>query len=260
MKKTILPALAMLIISAVMLSTASYAWFAMSEEVSASNMNVSVTSDAANLIISTTESDVINTTTHNTFDVPLNTTNATELLPVAFDTAKVVNSSSFAPSTDEADKANNTVWYHMTSKAANSHVGDSSTKKFVQNQEFGKYVLAHTVYVGISKGSNEMTNLQAKVTITTPNVDEGAENYVNVLVVSTDLETGYQNFTKTTTGYGDAVVLANSITAANPVQVDIYIYYNGEHSGITSSNLAADAIKDSTVTVFFHADQKTTSN
>ena len=52
MKKTILPALAMLIVAAVMLSTASYAWFAMSNTATASDMKVNIKTDSSFLMIS----------------------------------------------------------------------------------------------------------------------------------------------------------------------------------------------------------------
>lgn len=253
MKKTILPALAMLIVAAVMLSTASYAWFAMSDEVSATSMNVSVTSDAANLIISTNKNQVTNATTYNALTVGIATDPATKLLPVTFDDEDLTATSLAGPSDNGEEE---TIWYYMTSNAASTSTGDPNTLTHVKGKDFSKYVLVNTVYVGVSQGSNEMTNLQAKVTIDgTTNIEADAENYINVLIVATDSTTGFQRFTKTTANYNNAVSLADSITADSPVQIDIYIFYNGEHGGITSQNLAGDAIKNATISVFFHADQ-----
>lgn len=245
MKKTILPALAMLIISAVMLSTASYAWFAMSTEVAVNNMNVSVTSDAANLVIAETADAITSNTAYNTLKFDFAAEEAVKLLPTAFDNKE----SDGATDITSASFTKDVTWYTMTSDDPTVSTG-SGEKTYVPYANIGKYALVKTFYIGVTAGSNDMYQLKAKATI------ENAAS-VNVLVVSTDLTTGFQNFTTTVANYDGAIELADVITADTPIAVSIYVYYNGNHTDITSVNLSADAIKDAVVSVKFTA---TTTN
>lgn len=64
--KKIIPALVMLLVSAVLLSTASYAWFSMNKTVTATGMQVKATT-ASSLIISGVAPDAATTTTEVTF-------------------------------------------------------------------------------------------------------------------------------------------------------------------------------------------------
>ena len=245
MKKTILPALAMLIISAVMLSTASYAWFAMSTEVAVNNMNVSVTSDAANLVIAETADAITSNTAYNTLKFDFAAEEAVKLLPTAFDNKE----SDGATDITSASFTKDVTWYTMTSDDPTVSTG-SGEKTYVPYANIGKYALVKNFYIGVTAGSNDMYQLKAKATI------ENAAS-VNVLVVSTDLTTGFQNFTTTVANYDGAIELADVITADTPIAVSIYVYYNGNHRDITSVNLSADAIKDAVVSVKFTA---TTTN
>ena len=249
MSKKILPALAMLIVSAIMLSTASFAWFAMSTEVSATNMQVSITSDATNLVIAESSSAITTNSAYNTLNFDFNSVAAKALLPIAFDANADTLATAFK--TD-------TMWYTQTSN--NPEVSDSnngSKTNIAYATVLEKYVLHKTFFVGVTAGSNDMENLKAKVTIDKVDASSQASiDPVRVLVVSTD-EKGYQNFTTTTLDYTGSVVIASSITDENPVQVDIYIYYDGNDDDVTSKNFAAQAISNAKVSVFFTASKVT---
>ncbi len=80
MKKTrkLIPAIAMLLISAVMMSTASFAWFSMNKTVTATGMQVNATADGSLII-----GDTISITAENKTTVALATA-ATTLKPMDF--------------------------------------------------------------------------------------------------------------------------------------------------------------------------------
>ena len=250
MKKTILPALAMLIVAAVMLSTASYAWFAMGGTVTADSMNVEVKSDSAYLVISDDINDI--KAGFSGQSVSFSPTNH-DIYPVAYP---------FASAT--YDKfTNDNFWFTMEGTSSTSHVGDEETKKNIAYGAVGTegtlledYVLLSTVYVATSVGSEDMDNLKATVTI---NGDEA----VNVVIVCTydysvkvdgvDTARNGGEFERYETSGTGTVELSPEITNT-PVKMDIYVFYNGEHSSITTDNYGRDSIVPTNVKVTFSAD------
>lgn len=240
MKKTILPALAMLIVAAVMLSTASYAWFAMGATVTAENMNVSVKSDSAYLVIlKDTELDanidgngnIKSGFTQQSVDFDAA---AKELYPVAFDAASGLTDASFK--TD-------TIWYTMEGTDSADGTGKAGSKETVAYADaLNDYVLLSTVYIATSVGSENMSNLKALV-----NID--GDDAINVVVVTS---TAYELFSESSANYG-AVTLAGTVTNV-PVKVDIYVYYDGNDTTITTDQFGLQKILDTSVTVSFKAE------
>lgn len=250
MKKTILPALAMLIISAVMLSTASYAWFAMGGTVTADSMNVEVKSDSAYLVIAKTAAEI--KPGYSGQSVSFSPTNH-DIYPVAypFDAA----------SYDKFD--DDDFWYTMQGSSSTSHVGKVETKKNIEYGAVGTegtlledYVLLSTVYVATSVGSEDMDNLKANVTIT-------GDEAVNVVIVCTydytvkvdgvDTNRAGGQFERYETTKSGTLELSPEITNT-PVKMDIYVFYNGEHSTITTDNFGLGTILDTSVKVIFNAE------
>ena len=80
--KKIIPALCMLLISAVLMGTSTYAWFSMNTQVSATGMKVTANSDATYLVISDTTTLAANKT--------LNLNVSGTLLPVSYTDRKSV--------------------------------------------------------------------------------------------------------------------------------------------------------------------------
>ena len=250
MKKTILPALAKLIVAAVMLSTASYAWFAMGGTVTADSMNVEVKSDSAYLVIAKTAAEI--QPGYSGQSVSFSPDNH-DIYPVAypFDSATY-------------DKfTNDDFWYTMEGTSSTSHVGNVDTKENIVYGAVGTegtlledYVLLSTVYVATSVGSEDMDNLKATVTI-------DGDEAVNVVIVCTydysvmvdgvDTEREGGKFERYEASRAGEVELSPEITNT-PVRMDIYVFYNGEHSTITTDNYGLGTIEDTSVKVIFSAD------
>lgn len=257
MKKTILPALAMLIISAVMLSTASYAWFAMGNEVRAENMNVSVKSDSTYLVIAkasdkdTVTVDGVIKSGYTEQAVGFATDPAKKLYPVAYGYTSTIDGdkTTYTP-TPYANKAytftGNDVWYTMEGiDSANGDGKEGTLTPLTNAQVLADYVLLNSVIISVSKGSNKMYDLQAKI-----EVADGGDDAINVLVV---VGNKYQRFVYDESGddYG-TISLADEVTDA-PIQVDIYVFYDGDHDNITTNELGLGNIEDTSVTVKFTA-------
>lgn len=268
MKKTILPALAMLIVAAVMLSTASYAWFAMGNEVVAENMNVSVKSDSTYLVIMkdsdyATKTDaqgkVISGYTAQSVDFDAA---HKDLYPVAFGytSEEVDGNTTYTPNpyatNVEYDFTSDDVWYTMEGTDSANGAGKAGTlEPLAYSDVTTDYVLLSSVYVSVSKGSNPMNELKAKIELAGKG-GNSADDAINVLVVTTiDGEVRYQRFQAVDNGvgYSDAsVVLADTVTDA-PIKVDIYVFYDGTYTTVTTDQYGLGQIFDTSVTVKFTA-------
>ena len=258
MKKTILPALAMLIVAAVMLSTASYAWFAMSTSVSVENVNVSIKSDSSFLMISTTN-NLTTIRTEKGISVEVNNTPKADLLPIAYDETK--NTGDLL-----AQFANVTTWYHQVADAADSYVstGDKTYLKAasvdgegnpVAGDDFSDYVFSGTYYLAVAEGSNPMENLRAKVSI--KNGDLPGDEAIKVLIVTSTNKTAL-NTESTYAADGFDTVNLGTVPNNATVRVDVYIFYDGNHPTVNTNGIAS--ITDSTIDVSFTADVSNVSN
>ena len=263
MKKTILPALAMLIVAAVMLSTASYAWFAMSTSVSAQNMTVSIKSDSSYLLIS----DAAFTTTAAAKTSVDFDDDATPLLPVTFNDASDLTAASFAGSNTWYDR----VAANSSASTAPDQINGEANINYIATADLGKYVYTETVYIAVSEESNALGALR----VSSVNfVTAGGDTYrdaINVVVVSTyknangETVSVYQRFcaddvekaslTKSWGTISNGTALAPSVPQCDTanIKVDIHIFFNGDHDSIFTDNLP-NLDGDSSINVYFTAD------
>ena len=263
MKKTILPALAMLIVAAVMLSTASYAWFAMGATVSANNISVSVKSDSAYLVIFSEAQKgeaMTNGKIANGFTQQSVSFGSSSIYPVAYghvqamdgETSKVdaegkpiyVPNLNLPASGGAFDFTADDVWYTMKGTDSANGTGVEGTLEFINDYEdlCANYVHHETVYVATSVGSKDMADLKTLVKI-------DGDDAVNVLVVTS---TAYAYFKVTSSDYAE-VVLAGTISNT-PTQVDIYVFYNGNVGTITTDQFGLQKIDATSVNVSFKAE------
>ncbi len=217
MKKTrkIIPALAMLLVSAIMMSTASFAWFSMSTEVTASGMSVTAKSDAVALVISATN------TTPGTGSTEETTAVSGTLLPVAHET--------FATKTD-ADTVDK--WY---TKYADAPTASTSSTSATTISDMSGYVVQKTVYISMATGSNDTTDLKVKsVTITAA---AGTATVIDPVRVAIATAEGYVEY-KSTGIVGADDVLAANVTDDAYIAVTIYVYYDGNDAAVFTNNSA----------------------
>ena len=235
MTRKLIPALVMLLVSAIMLSTASFAWFASNDVVTATDMSVTAKSAARFLEISNAEG--------GTYTASAEATNDAKEVDLIH--AKV--------------NGTTVSWYTGSSTLA----GDKGTTNSTPidggiAEDGGSYALVNTFYVKMSAGSTiDLTNLTVtKVTVagTTSALDPA----LRVLVVG---ENGAQIYRPTADGSLDAVTIegsANSATLINtipkegPVKtIKVYVYFDGDDAAATTNNAATLVAK--TVSVEFTA-------
>ena len=242
MKKTILPALAMLIVAAVMLSTASYAWFAISSDVTAQNMNVTIKSESEYLLIMSVDkdyetddkdevlADIRDTVNHNKFKDDGIAIGTTTIAPAAHH------------ATTAADFADFSKWYTATGAVPGfSDMNDAGEQTLTK---LDGYVVKYRYIVAMAKGSSPKDGIWLKavqVVDTTPGVNTTIKP-IKVVITCGDVFYEY-GYTDDATGNPFALSTANFTAGAEVndtvfFEFNVYVYYDGNHSAVTTDNFA----------------------
>lgn len=221
--KKLIPAICMTLIAAVMLASSTFAWFSMNTTVTASGMQVTANSNSVYLLISkdkTTASEIqaVNPASR---EVDLAVTDA-ELFPSAHKTVK---------NTTEASNVSN--WYYKVADAPSASTSTGG-EIALSSDNFAQYVVHKTVYITVAKGSNPATNLKVTAAIT-PADGSGDKTIAPVKVLVT---TSTAIAELHSTALSSENVLAASISDDTVVAVDIFIYYNGDDSAVSTNNIA----------------------
>ncbi len=231
MKKTrkLIPAFAMLLISAVLMSTASFAWFSMNRDVTANDISVSANTDSTYLLIATTltgENDAeklasIRTggQTDVTFSDP-----AVALKPSAHNALGTQNGE--ISKTSDANTLTN--WFTKNAAAPGASAADSSAAQPLS--AFDGYVIRKTFYIAVAAGSKAGSNLLVSATFEAP--ASGKDNSaVTVLVTSPSAAVELSS-----TSTSSSTALVSSVPVDGYVTIDVYIYYDGENSAVYTNN------------------------
>ena len=239
MKKTILPALAMLIVAAVMLSTASYAWFAMNQTVTADGMTVKVKSDSLYLLIlAAEEEDTVYTAAQvqesgSTSDSG-EAIGATTIFPSAYYNAdfQADDNGYVANGADLKDVSN---WYWATAQNPGTHLMEDDGDEALT--DFDGYVVRYRYYVVLAVGSNSMDTLKIKsLKIEDASDADGTKlDPVRVVVACNDQ---MEEFKQTGAGSVDLTGSA-SIDDLTALEICIYVYYDGNDPSVTTNDVAA---------------------
>lgn len=212
--KKIIPALCMLLISAVLMGTSTYAWFSMNTTVSATGMQVTANSDSKFLLISKTNSVVADIRTEGATTVTL-MDEAKALYPVALEG-------------NDPTAAN--AWYtgKGSSYTDGKLSGEKQTFQTADNAVSGNYLVKHTVYLALSKGSA----VGGKVTVIGSTFTDNIGGAAKLIVaVGAEIKGTMTAETKTT-----AITIAEGISADQVITVDLYFFYDGTNNAINSSN------------------------
>ena len=219
--KKLIPALCMLLIAACLMGTSTYAWFSMSDKVTAQGMTVTAISDAIFLEIKGTEDTGY--TTAGTNDVEA------DLYPVHHETwTAKANVTDF----DLNDDSTNDNWYYQYSDDSNSYNSNLSAKTYIS--AFTNYVAVSEYQVKLREGSADTAyDLYVSEIVIPENTG------ITVVVVGQD---GYKEFSASSGVGGFAFaagdVLSNTVTGTAQT-VSVYIYINGDNSNVYTDNITA---------------------
>lgn len=222
--RKLVPALCMLLISAVLLGTSTFAWFSMNTTVTATGMQVTAKTNHTYLLISkTNDKDALQNApdandTKVTYDAA-----ASELAPSAHDAFETTGASTAAA----------TVGKWFTAQGSDPSKPDMKTDTKKTLTSFDGYVLTETVYITVTKDSATAKDLKVKATITN-NTTAADITPLKVLVVCGDKYVELDSAKLEDT----SVVLADTISKDALTKVDIYIYYDGNHESVKTNNAA----------------------
>ena len=234
MTRKLIPAFVMLIVSAIMLSTASYAWFATQTTVTATNMMVKAKADTKYLTIA----NALNGTYGSS---------AEALTPSA--TVDLVHAKITGVGTENVE------WYLGNSTDVDQ-VGNTNATP-MENPELSKYALVNTFWFKMSDTSNaklKQLNVSA-ITVTNHTPDDPMNPALRVLVVGPDgsqiwkFDSGTTELVKET-NEGDYLIdneIDNIVNDEN--KVTVYMYYDGE---VATSSMAT-ILSSITVSITFTA-------
>lgn len=230
--RKLIPALCMLLISAVLLGTSTFAWFSMNTTVTATGMQVTAKSNFTYLLIGKTSAEVKGEGFNKTEADFAMATGEANLSPSAHDT--LTNAADVTELNGEQYK----YWYTSKSSDRNQSVTDDSTKTYIGKDNLGDYVLNKTVYLALAPGSVKAASIKAKVEITAANTVTGAAKTiapVKVLVVTAN---GVYEFGTGDTNATEILTNLESTSSAEAGKVEIYIYYDGTNEAVTTNNFA----------------------
>ena len=237
--RKLIPAFAMLLIAAVMMSTATFAWFSTNATVTATGMSIKATSENTFVVIKTGDTKPQNsdfTSDNITADAGMNGA-AVSLIP----TAAEVDGSSLK-------------WYKgkSTSSTVSRPEGENGyTETLIDGTIDGIYAVKKTFYVTVLEGFVDADNLVlSAIEVTGATVFDDA---ISVAIVATDGATGA---TKVAHVYNDKAadntVLDASLKFGEITTLEVYVFINGRNSTVTSANtLLTGALDAMNITLTF---------
>ncbi|MGM9631772.1 MAG: hypothetical protein ACI3XL_01600 [Eubacteriales bacterium] len=208
--KKLIPAFALLLISAVVLSTASYAWFSMNTSVSATGMTINAQVDSKFLVIEA-GSTFHNTTTTTSVDTSASSSSLKPVAPATTLTA--------------ANVTTPTSWQYGYSNSADSATVSGD---YTACTNLTGYVASETFSIGLNAAYSGSTTSVDNLKLTS--VTLPASTGISVVVVC---GTNIYNYESSQASLTDA--LADTVTTSG-VTVTVYYYINGDDTNVYSSN------------------------
>ena len=248
MTRKLIPAFVMLIVSAIMLSTASFAWFANSTTVTASGMTVKANTNVKFLQISASGAE-------DDYGASANLDPIKQDLDLNLVHAKVA-------------EGKTVTWY--TANAADPDKPDADDKGLVavDNISSANAVLLNTFYVKMSSENSSLTNLKL-TNVEVTNNDSMLAPALRVLVIAKDSDKNVQGVQVWDVGdsstspaetagivknedINSSNVLVASISGGAVYTLDVYIYFDGEDVKAYTDRVAnASLVKEQAVTLTF---------
>lgn len=245
--KKLIPAFCMLLVSAVMLGSSTFAWFSMNNKVTATGLDVTAKSNTQFLVISDSNdalaADYNTTTIGAAYQARANlpvgfnegTADEKKVLPVSINKTGA-ELKLWDKKQDEQVKIAADAWYTAQSTVydgtgANGTSKDDTTLvnvKTVSGNDLEQYRLTYKVYLSLAKGSDDMTG-SIKITAT---FDADSDNAVSLRVV---IGNSYYDFSKADTSNAATGAAGTHLKVGSFVEVTIYAYIDGTSSTVNSA-------------------------
>lgn len=247
--KKLIPALALLLVSAVMLGTSSFAWFSMNSTVTASGMQVTAVTNANLYIKEGLVNDIASIT-----GISANLTAAGTLKPAELTDAegtvsvKVPESYTTTPTVDNAGRGN--TW---TSKGTFTKTTTTSALNATADDGIGNYIAGETLTI-VRKSQNDSGRYDVNAVVT---ITLGAESnlnkalYCGFLVGNTFTQKAADNPSASTSATFTFNNLLSNVADNTAQQITFVVWYEGEDANCTSNN--AIDVSTNTVAIEFRS-------
>lgn len=241
--KKLIPAIGMLLLSACMLVTSTFAWFSMNDNVKATDMTVSAVGEQVYLQIvagNNKEAFIDGDTTQTTAQANVKTA---KLLPVNVKKATV---SGETTTYSDYVNGNDFVWVKATGTKPNDGTmkGDYSvatpagtTQYYLENS----FMIRLDPYAGAANASGAL-RVSGVTFAEDENVDALGQTVCVLVVCGDNSELYIYNGSAFTKKAGNAYLDANEDDLFDDdegVEVKVYVFFNGDHANCTLANLAA---------------------
>ena len=230
--RKLIPAFAMLLIAAVMMSTASYAWFITNGQVTATGMTVTAKANTTYLQITSIE---------GSWDAGIEN-NRTETVSISKQLYPVV----YKPLTEDDDPN----WY--TAVGTTFENGAATGNAYEPVSIGTDFVLQQDFWVKVVENYDAAKDFRLS-TVTVAGTSQAA----SVVVMSGDRV----NYTKVASDNTHEVVAEEDLidlVGTDAVKITVYVYINGDHPDVTNKKLeAGNVLKDLVVTLTFTSGNET---
>lgn len=265
---------AMVVVAAVALSSATYAWFVSNNRVTATTTNISAQSNSAYLVIEAGKATDENSTTSAT-GTETTTGADTKLYPAQwknnFNSEGTKVDSNGVYQFESAYSSDKNISVTESTESTRFKVGDPTT---AVTQD---YALLNTFYVGSGTFDGEFTNLTVSNITVTETSTNGLKTGMRLLIMAyaptkSDATVTYSNTATSwvvakyndgltasiesqSSGNIDGIVYAPQFgKAEGDVKIEVYAYYDGADDNVNTTNLVN--LKDCGATVTFTATPK----
>lgn len=231
--KKIIPALCMLLVSAVMLGGTTFAWFSINKSVTAGGMSVTAKSDTTYLMISKAKNDAA----VNPFGTSVTFSGKKEVLPCAYTTEDLMES--------EVKKVDANNWYTAVSGSSNSATANvSGYKKVDLATDADTYFLVSTVYLKLSDESIDYTG-KLTVSFTRSSGDAAVKAMVMVGDEQIRLDSASGEASEQTAN--NVTIKKGGAADADALEVKIYVYIDGTSTNVNTNyfNTAGNTLEGS---------------
>lgn len=250
LKKQMGAAIAMVLVAAVALGSATFAWFVSNNTVTATTTNISAQSNSAYLVIDNAATGKTNTDSTSSATASETFTPDTKLYPAQwknnFDAAgKKDGDEGFAGVTYQFESA-----YALDKASAGEKDGTRFAVGDPATAATKDYTLANTFYIGTGTYDGTFTNLKVTDVKVNNTTSSKLSDAMRVLVMC-DNEWAVWSSTGMESSSNNGIIKAAGITKGTDAKVMVYVYYDGGDQQVYTTNL--DSLKDCGVTVTFQA-------
>lgn len=253
LKKQMGAAIAMVLVAAVALGSATFAWFVSNNKVEATTTKISAQSNSAYLVIDNAAATKTSKTSKSSVTASETFTD-TKLYPAQWDQHFDANGKK------DGDEGFTNVTYQFESAYAESKdataekantrfaVGDPTTAAGLD------YTLANKFYIGTGTYDGTFTNLKVTGVTVNNTADTQLSSAMRVLVTCGNEWAVWSSTKMESSSRTDGVIMAEGITKDTDAEVNVYVFYDGADGKVYTTNL--DNLKDCGVTVSFEATPK----